>query len=74
VEYFRGVVVVLHETIHNLHMNKMGMVLFKKDFKKADDEVRWYFSQASFAHERFYTDVVQFGSRGFVQGGVLALE
>jgi hypothetical protein len=36
-------VVVLHETIHELHRKKMDGVLLKIDFEKAYDKVRWDF-------------------------------
>ena len=36
-------VVVLHETIHELHRKKMDGVLFKIDFEKAYDKVKWPF-------------------------------
>jgi hypothetical protein len=36
-------VVVLHEIIHGLHRKKMDGVLFKIDFEKADDKVKWSF-------------------------------
>jgi hypothetical protein len=40
-------VVVLHETIHELHRNKMNGVLLKLDFEKAYDKVNWdYLQQA----------------------------
>jgi hypothetical protein len=32
-------VLILHETIHELHMKKMDGVLFKIDFEKAYDKV-----------------------------------
>jgi hypothetical protein len=38
-------VVVLHETIHELHQKKMDGVLFKIDFQKAYDKVKLYFLQ-----------------------------
>jgi hypothetical protein len=38
-------VVVLHETIHELHRKKMDGVLFKIDFEKAYDKVKWSFLQ-----------------------------
>ena len=34
-------VVVLHETIHELHTKKLDGVLFKIDFEKAYDKVKW---------------------------------
>jgi hypothetical protein len=38
-------VVVLHETIHELHRKNMDGVLFKIDFEKAYDKVKWSFLQ-----------------------------
>jgi hypothetical protein len=38
-------VVILHETIHELHRKKMDGVLLKLDFKKAYDKVEWSFLQ-----------------------------
>jgi hypothetical protein len=38
-------VVILHETIHELHRKKMDGVLFKIDFEKAYDKVKWPFLQ-----------------------------
>src|SRR3954463_5084908 len=34
-------VVILHETIHELHSKKLNGVLFKIDFEKAYDKVNW---------------------------------
>jgi hypothetical protein len=36
-------VVILHETIHELHRTKMDGVLLKIDFEKVYDKVRWDF-------------------------------
>jgi hypothetical protein len=36
-------VVVLHENIHELHRRKMDGVLFKINFEKAYDKVKWSF-------------------------------
>jgi hypothetical protein len=38
-------VVILHETIHEIQRKKMDGVLFKIDFKKAYDKVKWSFLQ-----------------------------
>lgn len=38
-------VVVLHETIHELHSKKLDGIIFKVDFKKAYDKVNWPFLQ-----------------------------
>jgi hypothetical protein len=36
-------VVILHETIHELHTKKSNGVIFKIDFEKAYDKVKWLF-------------------------------
>jgi hypothetical protein len=36
-------VIVFHETIHELHKKKQNGVIFKIDFEKAYDEVKWPF-------------------------------
>jgi hypothetical protein len=36
-------VVILHETIHEIHRKKQSGVIFKIDFKKAYDKVKWSF-------------------------------
>jgi len=38
-------VLILHETIHELHRKKMDGVLLKLDFEKAYDKVQWPFLQ-----------------------------
>jgi hypothetical protein len=37
--------VILHETIHELHTKKQNGVIFKIDFEKAYDKVKWNFLQ-----------------------------
>jgi mannosylglycoprotein endo-beta-mannosidase len=46
-------VVVLHETIHELHRKKLDGVLFKIDFEIAYDKVKWPFLQQSASPEGF---------------------
>jgi hypothetical protein len=48
-------VVVLHETIHELHRKKMDGVLLKIDFEKAYDKVRWDFLQTALKMKGFDT-------------------
>ena len=38
-------VVVLHETLHEIHSKKLDGVVFKVDFEKAYDKVKWPFLQ-----------------------------
>ena len=38
-------VVILHETIHELHTKKLNGVVLKIDFEKACDKVKWPFLQ-----------------------------
>jgi hypothetical protein len=38
-------VLILHETIHELHRKKLDGVLLKIDFEKAYDKVEWPFLQ-----------------------------
>jgi hypothetical protein len=37
--------VVLHETVNEMHRKKLDGVLFKIDFEKAYDKVKWPFLQ-----------------------------
>jgi hypothetical protein len=45
--------VILHETIHELHRKKMDRVLFKIDFEKAYDKVNWSFLQQALRMKGF---------------------
>ena len=38
-------VVVLHETLHEIHSKKLDGVVFKVDFEKAYDKLKWSFLQ-----------------------------
>ena len=38
-------VVILHETVYEMHRKKLNGVIFKIDFKKAYDKVNWEFLQ-----------------------------
>ena len=63
-------VVVLHETLHELHSKKLDGVLLKIDFEKAYDKVNWGFLQQVMRMKRFDPIwchwINQFVSRGSV--------
>jgi hypothetical protein len=46
-------VVILHETIHELHTKKKDGVIFKIDFEKAYDKVKWSFLQQTLRMKGF---------------------
>jgi hypothetical protein len=46
-------VVVLHETIHELHKKRIDEVLLKLDFEKAYDKVKWDFLQQALRMKGF---------------------
>src|SRR4051812_30380107 len=61
-------VVILHETIHELHSKKLNGVLFKIDFEKAYDKVKWSFLQQTLRMKGFseeWRSLIQ----SFVSGG-----
>ncbi|WVZ71809.1 LOW QUALITY PROTEIN: hypothetical protein U9M48_020345 [Paspalum notatum var. saurae] len=64
--------VVLHETLHELHRKNLNGVIFKIDFEKAYDKVRWDFLQQTLSMKGLSTtwcDWIRF----FVQGGNVAV-
>jgi len=46
-------VLILHETIHELHTKKRDGVIFKIDFEKAYDKVKWSFLQQTLRMKGF---------------------
>src|SRR3954469_3015910 len=46
-------VVVLHETVHEMHTKKLNGVIFKIDFEKAYDKVKWSFLQQTLRMKGF---------------------
>jgi hypothetical protein len=46
-------VTILHETIHELHRKKLNGVIFKVDFEKAYDKVKWTFLQQTLRMKGF---------------------
>jgi hypothetical protein len=51
-------VVMLHETIHELHRKKMSGVILKLNFEKAYDKVNWNFLQQTLWIKSFFRKVV----------------
>jgi mannosylglycoprotein endo-beta-mannosidase len=60
-------VVVLHETIHELHRKKMDGVIFKIDFEKAYDKVKWPFLQQVMRMKGFHPSWCHYAEQ-FVRG------
>jgi mannosylglycoprotein endo-beta-mannosidase len=50
--------VILHETLHELHTKKQDGVIFKIDFEKAYDKVKWRFLQQTLRMKGFFTKMV----------------
>jgi hypothetical protein len=46
-------VIVLHETIHELHRKKQNGVILKIDFEKAYDKINWSFVQQALRMKGF---------------------
>ena len=46
-------VVVLHQTLHEIHSKKLDGVIFKVDFEKAYDKVKWPFLQQAMRMKGF---------------------
>ena len=62
-------VVVLNETIHEMHRKKLDGVLFKIDFEKVYDKVNWAFLQQALRMKGFDPKWCEWVSR-FVRGEV----
>jgi hypothetical protein len=66
-------VVVLHDTVHELHRKKMDVVLFKIEFEKASDKVKWSFLQQTLRMKGFdqkWCDLIT----NFVEGGSVGVK
>lgn len=51
-------VVILHETIHEMHRKKRSGVILKLDFEKAYDKVDWTFFTTNLEDERIFANLV----------------
>ena len=60
--------VILHETIHELHSKKKNGVIFKIDFEKAYDKIKWSFLQQTLRMKGFSQKWCQWVQR-FTEGG-----
>jgi hypothetical protein len=59
-------VVILHETIHEIHRKMMSGVVLKLDFEKAYDKVNWNFLQQTLRMKGFSAKCSQFMTKGSV--------
>ena len=65
-------VVILHETIHELHCKKQSGIIFKIDFEKAYDKVRWPFLLQTMRMKGFSPKWISW-VQAFISGGSVAI-
>ena len=65
--------VTLHETIHELHCKNKRGVMFKIDFEKAYDKIKWSFVQQTLRMKGFSPKWCQWIA-SFVQGGHVGIK
>jgi hypothetical protein len=65
-------VVILHESIHELHRKKQNGVIFKIDFEKAYDKVKWPFLFQSLKMKGFLAKWISW-IKSFIMGGSVAV-
>jgi hypothetical protein len=66
-------VVILHETVHELHYKKLNGVILKLDFEKAYDKVKWSFLHQTLRMKGF-SDEWRSLIDSFVSGGSVAIK
>ena len=66
-------VAVLHETVHEMHTKKLNGVIFKIDFEKAYDKVKWPFLLQTLRMKGFSDEWCAL-IRNFVMGGSVAIK
>jgi hypothetical protein len=66
-------VVILHETIHELHTKKQNGVIFKIEFEKAYDKVKWSFLQQTLRMKGFSPKWCRW-IEGMVSGGSVGIK
>jgi hypothetical protein len=64
-------VIILHETIHEMHRKKQDSVILKIDFEKTYDEINWYFIQQTMRMKDFCPAWCKWIA-SFMEGGMLA--
>jgi hypothetical protein len=65
-------VVILHETIHELHRKKLSRVILKLDFEKAYYKVRWPFLYQTLRMKGFSSKWICW-IKTFISGGSVAV-
>ena len=63
---------VLHETIHELHRKNLSGVIFKIDFEKAYDKVKWNFLLQTLRLKGFSPKWIEW-IKSFISGGSVAV-
>ena len=66
-------VVILHETVHEMHTKKLNGVIFKIDFEKAYDKVNWPFLQQTLRMKGFSDEWCAL-IHNFVSGGSVTVK
>ena len=66
-------VVILHETVHEMHRKKLNGVILKIDFEKAYDKVKWSFLQQTLRMKGFSAEWRAM-IHNFVSGGSVAIK
>src|SRR6266498_2851900 len=65
-------VVILHETIHEMHRKKLSGVILKIDFKQAYDKVKWQFLLQTLRMKGFSPKWISW-VKSFISGGSVAV-
>ena len=66
-------VVILHETVHELHRKKLNGVILKIDFEKVYDKVKWSFLQQTL-RMKCHSDKWRAMIHYFVSGGSVSIK
>ena len=66
-------VVILHETIHELHRKKLDGVILKIDFEKAYDNIKWSFVKQTLEMKGFSSKWCHW-IEAFTQGGHVGIK